>query len=248
MLNFGVCGYSTIHYYLQIDKIIQYKPDMVLIGFLGANDFEDNVFWNRNQIYKPYAEITSDGKLEIKGYPLPNRFNQSITLSSYNITALEKNSYLAHRLKLLFKKLTRENIDKIEQRGLIGLETKDFYLEKSNNIELVNKAISVNELLLEEIKNKLEMNGIKFVVLEIPSKFEYGVEPAYEWSNTKKKNYKVHNALITTLEKLNIDRIELIEEITPEDFYIYDGHWRASGHEKAAKKILEFLNEQGVVK
>jgi hypothetical protein len=38
-----------------------------------------------------------------------------------------------------------------------------------------------------------------------------------------------------------------MDEISLENFWIYDGHWNASGHEKAARKILEYFNEQKIV-
>ncbi|MDR1702467.1 MAG: SGNH/GDSL hydrolase family protein [Sporomusaceae bacterium] len=216
MLNFGVSGYGPIQYYLMLDKIIQYKPDMVLIAFYLGNDFLDNVFWNRYGCYKPYAKIDANGELEITGYPLPNRFGSPGNPRT-RLTEIEKNYYIAYRLRLLIGRFGNKTFDKINQKGLLGLEEKDFYLKQSDNIELINNAITINELLLKRIKEKLEMNNIKFAVLEIPSKNEYGYKswerkPIRGWEKQPVRNntagvkdYRVHNALMTTLEKLNID-------------------------------------------
>ena len=72
VLNFGVTGYGPIQYYLNIDKILMFQPDLVIVVFCLGNDFADNVLWERYGYYKPYATIDGDHKLKIEGYPLRN--------------------------------------------------------------------------------------------------------------------------------------------------------------------------------
>ena len=103
MLNFGVAGYGPIQYYLSLDEIIEYKPDMVLIAFCLGNDFADNVLWRRYGYPKPYAERNSNGVLEIEGYPLPNvgNFGFHQFANSAFLDWIEAHSAIGRRILLL---------------------------------------------------------------------------------------------------------------------------------------------------
>src|SRR5262249_55474855 len=70
-LNFGVSGYSPIQYLLQIDKVLAFKPDYVIVAFCLGNDLTDNLTPDPYRHPKPYATLSDDGsKIDIKGYPL----------------------------------------------------------------------------------------------------------------------------------------------------------------------------------
>jgi len=94
-------------------------------------------------------------------------------------------------------------------------------------------------MILAKIKERLDSAGIKLVVMEVPTKFEVGLEAGF--FAEKKVNLRAHNALMSSLEKLGINKIELIDDITAADFWSSDGHWRPSGHEKAAHKVYDSL-------
>jgi lysophospholipase L1-like esterase len=244
MLNFGVAGYGPIQYYLRLDEIIEYKPDMVLIAFCLGNDFADNVLWRRYGYPKPYAERNSNGILEIKGYPLPNvgNFGFHQFSNSAFLDWIETHSAIGRRILLLVNNY--EKSKNIKQQGLVNFASsqKDIYDGNANSSSTVREAILINEMLLAKIKERLDSAGIKLVVMEVPTKFEVGLEAGL--LEEKKANLRAHNALMSSLEKLSINKIELIDDITAADFWSTDGHWRPSGHEKAAKKVYDYLKVQ----
>ena len=241
MLNFGVAGYGPIQYYLRLDEIIEYKPDMVLIAFCLGNDFADNVLWRRYGYPKPYAERNSNGILEIKGYPLPNVGNFGFHQFSNSVFLdwIENHSAIGRRILLLVNNY--EKSKNIKQQGLVNFASsqKDIYDGDANSSSTVREAILINEMILAKIKDRLDSAGIKLVVMEVPTKFEVGLEVGL--LEEKKVNLRAHNALMSSLEKFNINKIELIDDITAADFWSTDGHWKPSGHEKAAKKVYDSL-------
>jgi len=244
MLNFGVAGYGPIQYYLRLDEIIEYKPDMVLIAFCLGNDFADNVLWRRYGYPKPYAERNSNGTLAIKGYPLPNvgNFGFHQFSNSAVLDWLETHSAIGRRILLLVNNY--EKSKNLKQQGLVNFASsqKDIYDENANSSSTVREAVLINEMILAKIKERLDAAGIKLVVMEVPTKFEVGLEAGL--LAEKKANLRAHNALMSSLEKFSINKIELIDDITAADFWRTDGHWRPSGHEKAAGKIYDSLKLQ----
>jgi lysophospholipase L1-like esterase len=244
MLNFGVAGYGPIQYYLRLDEIIEYKPDMVLIAFCLGNDFADNVLWRRYGYPKPYAERNSNGTLAIKGYPLPNvgNFGFHQFRNSAVLDWLETHSAIGRRILLLVNNY--EKSKNLKQQGLVNFASsqKDIYDENANASSTVREAVLINEMILAKIKERLDAAGIKLVVMEVPTKFEVGLEAGL--LAEKKANLRAHNALMSSLEKFSINKIELIDDITAADFWRTDGHWRPSGHEKAAQKIYDSLKGQ----
>ena len=69
-LNFGVSGYSPTVYDLMLDRVMEFHPRYVIIGFCLGNDFSDNVMGFKYGRHKPYYDVSSTGDLELKGYPV----------------------------------------------------------------------------------------------------------------------------------------------------------------------------------
>ncbi len=70
--NLGVSGYGTDQEFLLLKKYFdKFKPDVVFLTFCTNNDHEDNVTNMRYGGYlRPYFEY-EDGKLNLKGTPVP---------------------------------------------------------------------------------------------------------------------------------------------------------------------------------
>ena len=70
VLNFGVSGYSTDHYYLLLNKtVLDYNPDLVIIGFY-ANDFGDTGNDKMQDYPKPLFRIENNS-LKLTNIPVP---------------------------------------------------------------------------------------------------------------------------------------------------------------------------------
>ena len=70
VLNFGVSGYGTGQEFLLLDRVLAYKPDLIVIAFYNGNDVSDttnaaNIGWQEN---KPLF-IERDGAVEAQPFP-----------------------------------------------------------------------------------------------------------------------------------------------------------------------------------
>jgi hypothetical protein len=108
VINFGVRGYGTDQSYLTMTTdVARYAPDLVLYVFSG-NDCSDNItVRNPNRKYgKSYFSLGNDGRLELKGVPVPRHFSDPdryITVFNVADTAAAV--------------LPRGNIDNSEKQG-----------------------------------------------------------------------------------------------------------------------------------
>ena len=74
MVNAGVSGYGTDQQFLLMERLWNHvNPKVVVITFCVDNDRDDNSSSFRyRQQHKPYFVRTSEGELQVRGYPLPD--------------------------------------------------------------------------------------------------------------------------------------------------------------------------------
>jgi lysophospholipase L1-like esterase len=231
VLNFGTSGYSPVQYFLMLDDVIEFQPDLVVIVFCLGNDFIDNVLYQRYRYYKPYAVVDKNGKLKIKGYPLPNikKFgfkNTSYFLGSALLGQL-RNEYLLNNLI---------------QKGLIGFTNNILHIDDANlsplQRKLKSKAIRINEALLRAIHNTLEENNVPLIVASAPTKREYNKNRKYGHQGYYPS---VELELQRSANKLGIAFIPNVYKLNGKDFWVKDGHWNPLGHKKMAASIANFI-------
>ncbi len=71
VLNLGVSGYGTDQCFLLVQKFFErYDPDAVIYLFSETDIHDNSVNFNYRAYYKPYYVLT-DGKLELRGVPVP---------------------------------------------------------------------------------------------------------------------------------------------------------------------------------
>ena len=97
----------------------------------------------------------------------------------------------------------------LDEKGLSTYETND------------SAAIDLTVGLIGALKSAVELSGSRFLVFVIPD-------------STLASNYPFER--LAYLEQYTIDGRKLL---TKADYYKHDGHWRASGHKKAAAAIKE---------
>jgi hypothetical protein len=102
------------------------------------------------------------------------------------------------------------------------------------------EAYKLNELILAEMKRKIEGNigRDRFAVLLLPTKWGFpGNLPFSEG---------VHDAVakevLASLTRLRIPAIDGREVLTQGNFWKHDEHWNASGHKKIGEQLGNFLN------
>jgi hypothetical protein len=247
-LNFGVSGYGPVQYYLMLDKVIAFRPDLVVLGFTYDNEFEDNVLFERYGYYKPYATL-KDGKLEIAGYPIPNvqKFGtRSVDLFLWDWL---NESVLLKKTMELFQK---EDKTRPKQQGLKGFNSTLLYRYpslKPGQRKVADTAIKINKMLLQRIHAKLTQAGIPLVVVGIHSKCEL-YSPCTAWSSGP-ADVPLHSKISEIMERmtdeLGIAFVNTFPHMQPEDFWKKDGHWNPQGHQKAAGIISEYLKTKNMM-
>ncbi len=248
-LNFGASGYAPIQYYLMLDRVLRFKPQRVLLGFTYSNDMDDNVQYNRYSYYKPYAEL-DEGKLQIRGYPIPNTRLDAPKAYSF------QSEWLAQWLgySVLWQKIQDLIVQpqaEIVQKGMTGFNFELLYQYQGlpeDKRRLVDEAVAINKELLRAIKQKLDQAGIPLTVVGYASKCEYfsdcqgrdGMSPAPQ------QRSGAVDFLKQTLKELDIEFIDSVPLITPDDFWVSDGHWKPQGHEKVAGEISHYLKGKSI--
>ena len=251
VLNFGVSGYGPLTYFLQLDNILKFNPDIVLIAFCLGNDFSDNVFYRRYSYYGPFTVLSNNPKIEVHGYPLPqvNEFYKNYQFIDFPLLkSILKNSKL---YSLIHSYLSREGYIKQKfyehihtQLGHIGADEfqRDIYYPNFQSESSIYKddMSFVNKKILSKIKDILVEKNIKFSVVVAPTKCEYGgCYIPYDYKN----NNHARNLLLNNLKDLKIDYIDSTDSLTLKDFWEKDGHWRPSGHNKIADGVLKWLSK-----
>jgi len=256
VLNFGVSGYGPIQYYLLLDKVISFRPDLVILSFCLANDFEDNVFYERYGYYKPYATVDDQGNLIVKGHGFPNirptRLGTNETRQTKYHTMLGSKALaaIANMIMTPVKGGNKEiQTPPPQQAGLLGftnalINTKESDLS-TDELVLRRKAVQINEAILREIHHSLTQHDIAFILVSIPTKYQYNKSShnGHEDFYLEAENILKHSA-----ETLGIPFLANVQHLTSDDFWVKDGHWNLQGHQKIAKSIASFVPTLGFYK
>lgn len=242
LLNFGVSGYGPIQHYLDLDRILSFNPDAVLLTFCLGNDFADNVFWKRYGYYKPFVSSADDPSLKIEGYPLPRTkdfwqggiFLQYV--SEYSRFLRELRPHFSNFFEWLSP----------AQAGLIGAseDQSDIYGISRDSMSdyFADSMVQINAKLLLRIAQKLSEANVKVAVVLVPTKCEYGrCKQSSSQDSIVSRNLKSRDRLLGSLKALNIAAIDPTLDIELTDFWINDGHWKQSGHRKVAGFVVAWL-------
>jgi lysophospholipase L1-like esterase len=237
VLNFGVAGYSPLHFYLTVDEVVTFKPDLVLLFFCLGNDYEDNVLSPRYGYNKPYAELDENQKLVISGYPVKNVSKRRRALESDQSPTLMGSQLLAAGREV-YERLT------LHQSGLVGFDREYTYKHvnelSDEQIKLRNEAIAINEAILSGIHDRLAKHDIELIVVPAPTKREYNERQHYGHEGYY---LGAENTLNASSEKLGITMIRTARHLRGEDFWVEDGHWNPGGHAKIADLVAAYLRE-----
>jgi len=249
IINAGTGGYGTDNELLFYKyEGYKYMPDIVILFFFGGNDPIDNYYRlnlkrsinvnsNNETLESLYTQkpffIIKNGKLILKNFP-----------SSYSkeTTTIIKDLFRDCRLCFLIKHL----LTKIASSNNINksMEVLNKLYDKEYNSEYIT-AWKITEKLLDEIKDVVEKNNSKFLVVYIPRKEEIGQGRLGNNFYIK----KVQNMFLNICKTNNLTCINLspyfekIFQTTQQKlYYDCDGHWNSYGHELAAKIIFKYIN------
>jgi hypothetical protein len=233
-VNFGVSGYAPVQYFLTIDHVIGFSPDLVIIAICLDNDFVDNVHYERYNYYTPYAVLGDGGEIEVRGYPIRNT-------KAFGFPPEPPRLALSRVIDALYRDLFAGR----EQAGLLGFSREDIYQYDAVGPEenaRADTAIEINEKLLGRIAQKLKAAAIPLMIISAPSKCEY--DPDCDYGNSI-VNTNATDFLAESARRLDVDYVDTVRRMDGTDFWETDGHWRPEGHRKMADAILEYLRSEG---
>ncbi|MEA2906712.1 MAG: hypothetical protein QOI12_4099 [Alphaproteobacteria bacterium] len=234
-LNFGVAGFSPIQYLLQLDRILAFNPNYVVVAFCLGNDLTDNVSFSPYSHPKPYVALSADGEtFVVQGYPLPDTKDTG----QYLIGAMS-----ASRIVGMIRFL-HDRWQKPKDEGGASVRQNLVYVppEKLDpeDAKTVRDVFKLNELIFAAMKKKIDaaLGPDHFAVLLVPTKFEMG---QYPFRPNSDRNY-VGDQVSASLSRLGIPVVDGRTVIVESDFWKVDGHWRPSGHAKIGELLGTFLS------
>ena len=218
VINAGVSGYSTDQELLWYkNEGIKYEPDLVIL-VLAGNDVGDNDRQLVNTIYYKPRFVLEDGRLVLKGYPVPKTSPQGRFV--YSVSQRSAFAYfLVQRYFDLLSLYSRvkANADRIDsQRSGTSIKSEPFKLTLA---------------LIDEIRNTAKSRKAKFMI----------VTTDRWWNSPSSETYKDFiNALRT--EGFMVLDVESMPGFDPEVMLIpEDGHWNQVGHKFVAEEIEAFI-------
>ncbi len=241
VMNFGVSGYGTTQHLLQVDDILRYNPDTVILAFCLSNDITEAITPFRQGYNKPFLRRAENGGLEIYGYPLVNKKDIGVKLigggSDIRITHLFNMVRKKIEKKPSYMDDPRFNTDfNIGDSKLYTPDTDlqpDDIMQKHRALDLVADAISLIE---KKVSNKIGQG--RFMVVFVPAKMDVqgGDSGAVEVRN------EAGDQMAFRLMARGIDVVDPRSSFTIEHFWKRDGHWNAQGHALFGKVIKNHLS------
>ena len=236
VLNFGVAGYGPVQYHLLLKRVLDFKPDLIIVSFCLGNDFVDNVLWHRYRSYKPYATLDDKGELKLEGYPLPNVMRHYSRFNASHFTWLQNYFYVVRLLNKGINSLS----EKLNDKGQKGLPVSDHDVYVEAATPAVDTMVQVNGKLFAAIAKAAEPVVGKVIVLAATTKCEFG---ACFPADTKPTDISIRR-LKASLEGLSIDFVDPTSKLEVADYFSQDGHWKASGHSKVAEVLLPVVRKR----
>ena len=178
MLNFGVSSYGPPQYYMELDKVLGFKPDLVIVVFCLGNDFTDTIRNFYLKYYKPYAAL-ENGRAVIKGVPVYdiNKFGDKLSpflAKSALARLVYKVTYdYAPQWTNYFK--AADAPDKIQM-----VDIRDSFLYKNPDSPQVDKIFTITQAVMLSIKEKLAAQGVPLIILQARTNYDLKNDTASE--------------------------------------------------------------------
>ncbi|MDD2889348.1 MAG: hypothetical protein PHE49_01740 [bacterium] len=221
------------------------KPQYVILGFYDGNDWNDNLYpmgisyWFNLEGRKEKVNLINRYKLlpgesirilspkEAWGRAYPPYSKSSNEIISF----LEKSRVIslcinASRNFVKDFKTTSTSLKKYHRLKNPSFQSENFLLTEPSPDEF-NKTLN----LFRQIKDYVDANNSKLVILIIPHKYE--IE-----KRTKSEHY---TKIIDICKTLTIDYMEVFDELSYSDYY--EWHWNKSGHLKVGNLLAERIQK-----
>lgn len=255
-LNFGVSSYGLGHYLIVLrDKALEFDPDVVALG-ITYNDFGDILRYNLAAL-EGEKLVFNDYQKEPGGF-LKNILNK--THSAYFIKRkLEQSPALSGAadkalgiIGLNFLSESEKNSSGIEREEGLPVDVQIF--STPDSYKAAASAYKTAFFILSEMNRELNGRGIDFFVFFVPAAHQVKEE---QWNNLVRQ-YKIENfnfdparpgdKLADFAAQIGFLYFDLFPDFAAadkngwENYFIYDGHWNAGGHNLAAELVAKELS------
>lgn len=261
VLNFGVSGFGTAQEFEMLRHyVLDYKPDLVILGVFLGNDVGDNSrLINPGQI-KPYYDLV-DGKLQLddsfRDSPEFKKANSQMTRFKSGLINTFRSLQLANKLYVRMKagRSKRANVE-------IGLDPQLYTPPQSQEWK---DAWTITESLVKAFHVQCDNAGAKCVVLTLSNPIQ--VHPFEESRRQFKERHGIESLfypddrLISFCSENQISCFQisrtLFREAAGSDPPVYfhgfkntemgTGHWNEQGHSRVSELLSNYLLEQNIV-
>jgi hypothetical protein len=252
VINYGIGGFGTTHeYFVFLHHVLEYRPDMVLLGFTFENDIFENSPILNGRKYLPYLVIGENNTLVyLPPEPVPyymrlGAFFKMIPFFYYRI--VKGNS----RLETLLRGIKRGSVN----NGGIPLE---YYMYARVWDPEWREAWEITKQVLLRLDQETISHNITFMIVGIPGQIQidpqiqkevFALYPMmaheeWDWEKPNKllrgfcQSKGIHYFDLSPLFK------EKIRQSALPLYYHDDGHWNQNGHRLAAESIYHILIEK----
>lgn len=235
VLNFGIGKTGTSHQLAWYQKEgSKYGLDIVVLGFLAGNDFEDNlagVFLLKNGelIHNP-AAYSSVRKIQRILYSIPG------------YRWLAEHSHLANIIRVTGTKLDDKIRTKKKQTIVATPEVQPEVKKEQDTY-----AVDLTTNLIKRFASEAKSNHSHFLMLSFPMRGQKPYASYTKDENIGKIDMQL-SQLQNALQKEGIaviDFIPIFYVLPPADnYYKFDGHWRSAGHKVIAEELYQYLQNK----
>ena len=279
VMNFGVSGFGTVQELLTYrEHVRQFKPDVVVLAFLPANDMRNNLkqledaYTGNSNIDRPFVERRATNTWVIMPpQPKPSANNPALLYVKKHFTLYRFLWYAKGTYQARFATVPADVSGATTTSATVATTTAtniNAYLAKlfapPKEQEFVD-AWEGTEWAIKTLKQEVEKDGGKFVLLVLPDAVAMEKDPRAtlesQYGVSLPKEYDIDypaKRLSQFSKKEKINYYDLTSEFRKErdrnnmkaPFFSYehDGHWAPVGHKFAASLIERYLLGSGVLK
>ena len=229
-LNFGVSGYGPVQYLLQLDNVLSFEPDFVLLTFSLGSDLIDIASPSGGCRPVPKDAIGGDITVFTSQFPERCRYVYDPRPGGFQLQSLRLIQEGIRKLLGSDENVRAKALNELLHRSKEAL-TADERVQ-------VNRLFERTERILAAIRDRVDaaLGAGRFAVLVAPSIYEYP-----EYSGPSDDFDHVHAAVIASLQRLLIPFFDGRSVIEPDDFWQVDGHWRPTAHIKTGELLAQSL-------
>jgi len=234
VLNFGVAGFGTDQYLLQIERdVLPMQPDLLLVVFF-VNDLEDIMAaTNHRGVPKPRFALR-DGRPELTGVPVPR-------IAGWDDPPRAR---ARTRIGQLFAALWPARPSQFYNPAHIALLRRD-------KAEVLEQALALNALLFERIADLARAARVTLVLTEVPFKEQFASDDALRASFGVVREEllldRPAQSLAETGRRLGVHHLDTYPYIEGhgglDNYYVGDQHLNRRGHAAMAAVLDAALRE-----